>query len=42
MEKLQLILINRKKQLQKECWSNKIRIDEINNVLKIISENNDE
>ncbi len=28
-------LRERKKHLQKECWSNKIRIDEINRVIDI-------
>lgn len=36
MEEIIEKLRNRKKQLQKECWTNKIRIDEINRTVELL------
>ena len=38
MDKIIQILRERKKQLQKENWSNKIRINEINFILELLKE----
>lgn len=36
MQDIKKMLIERKKHLQKECWSNKVRIDEINKILNLV------
>ena len=41
MEEIIKVLKSRKEQLKKECWSNKIRINEINTIIRLIEEIDD-